>query len=322
VALIADGADPGTFLNPDGDFIEDTGDPGTFDIAGGEVVADTRPGYVEWPLGVFLLSTPKRTLSERGIVTREVKAYDQLVVLNQDKIGDRYVVNAGAYYTEAIADLIAPLGLTAAITASDLTLPGAREWEPGTTLLRILNDLLAAINYESAWFDESGRLICRPYLSPADRSSEYTYADDRYSMRTGSAGQTLDLFDIPNQWVLVKSEGDEPPLVSVYTNDDPSSRTSTAARGRTIVDYREGEDAADQETLDAKARRYAFNASQVFETIEIETAVMPMHSNADVLSLEIPALGIDGQKFSEQSWAFELRRGARMTHNVRRVVTV
>lgn len=280
---------------------------------------DGRPGFVEWPLGVFLLATPARTLGETGVVQREVQAFDQLLVLMQDKVADRYSVNAGVKYTDAIDTLT--FGLNRAITPSSVTLSTAREWEPGTSKLRILNDLLAAINYESAWFDELGRLICRPYLSPADRTSEYTFADGQWSVRTGDAEQVLDLFDVPNRWVLVKSEADEAPLTSIYTNDDPSSPTSTVSRGRIIVDFRDNEDAADQASLDAKAARYAFEASQIYERMTINTAVMPMCSNADVVTLGLPDLAVDA-KYTGHTWEYDMRAGAVMKHTVRRVVAV
>src|SRR5690606_6260673 len=180
---------------------------------------DPRPGFVEWPLGVFLLSTPERTVGTAGVVEREVAAYDQLVVLADDKVADRYSVAAGTLYTDAIATLT--FGLARNLVPSDKALTSAREWEPGTPKLRILNDLLAAINYESAWFDELGRLGCRPYQSPTDRSSEYAYATDDKSVIVGEAAQSLDLFSVPNRWVLVKSFVDDAAPTETYTNDDP-----------------------------------------------------------------------------------------------------
>lgn len=276
-------------------------------------------GFVEWPLGVFLLATPTRDMNDARVVARDVDAYDQLLVLTQDKVGDRYSIAAGTLYTTAIATLV--FGLASAIVPSTLVMPVAMEWEPGTTKLRILNDLLAAINYESAWFNEQGTLICRPYLSPTTRPVEYTYSADEGSVITGGVGQTLDLFDVPNKWVLVVSEADRAPLTSTITNTSPTSPTSTVSRGRTIVDFRNGEDAADQTTLDAKAARYAFEASQVYESVKFTTLAMPMHSNADVIGLNLPGLAIDA-KYSEQSWSLDLEPGAKMEHSARRVVAV
>jgi hypothetical protein len=163
-------------------------------------------------------------------------------------------------------------------------------------------------------------LVCRPYKSPAERAPEYTYATDQASVIRGEVAQTIDLFDIPNKWVLVKSEADQAPLTATYTNTSTTSPTSTISRGRTIVDFRT-DDAADQATLNAKAARLAFEASQVFESVEVSTAAMPMHSNADVVAFEIHGLAV-ADKYSEQSWELPLEVGASMTHTVRRVVTL
>ncbi len=277
-------------------------------------------GKVEWPLGVFLLATPERVLAANGLLARDVTAYDQLLVLNQDKVGDRYTVAAGALYTDAIATLVFGL-VTSSIVPSTLTLPAAMEWDPGTTKLRILNDLLGAINYESAWFNEAGTLICRPYQSPVDRAVEYDYSANVISVITGDVSQTLDLFDVPNKWILSKSEADVPPLTGTYTNTSPTSPTSTVSRGRTIVDFQTETDAADQTTIDAKAARAAFDASQVYENIKFQTVAMPMHSNADVLHVGLPGLAVDA-KYSEHTWDLPLVTGAKMSHVVRRVVTV
>lgn len=281
-------------------------------------------GFVKWPLGVFLLATPARSLGDAGTVMRDVEAYDQLLVLMDDKVENRYTIAAGVAYTTAIAALVASAGIVTpapAIVPSALTLPVAMEWEPGTAKLRILNDLLDAINYGSAWFNERGQLICRPYLSPADRATEYLYSDTSASVRTGSAEQTIDLFSVPNKFVLVKSEPDQAPLTAVVTNTNPASPTSTVSRGRTIVSFVDEEDAADLTTLNAKAARYAFEASQVFEEVTFDTALMPMHSEADILALNIPGLAINA-KYSETSWEMPLAVGATMKHTVRRVVTV
>lgn len=280
-------------------------------------------GYVEWPLGVFLLESPSRKLKGTGVIERDVKAFDQLTVLAQDRIPVRASRAAGTLYTDVIAQQAGFAGVSATITPSASALPVAMEWEPGTPRLRIINDMLAAINYESAWFDENGSLIARPYLSPSDRTPEYVYDDDavRSVIAHDELEQALDIFDVPNQWTLVVSEGDRPPLSTTYTNNSPNSPTSTVARGRTITDFRDGEDAADLATLEAKARRLAFEASQVVERITFDTLLMPLHSNADVLQLRVPDLGVDGI-YSEQSWELPLKAGARMSHTVRRVVAV
>lgn len=278
-------------------------------------------GDVRWPQGVFLLSTPTRVRTQAGDLYRDVDAYDQLLVLRDSKSTARYSIAAGTVYTTAISTLIALDSVVANMVPSILTLPVAMEWEPGTSHLQILNDLLGAINYESAFFNELGYLICRPYLSPSDRPSEFAYITDASSVITGDVGQTVDLFDVPNQWTIVVSEADRAVLVSSYTNSNPASPTSTVSRGRTISDYRTEQDAADQTTLDALVARLAFEASQVYEVIEFKTILMPIHSNADVYDLEIADVVVNA-KYGETGWSLPLEAGAQMTHKVRRVVFV
>lgn len=279
-------------------------------------------GLVEWPQGVFLFSTPDRVLDDIGTVSREIVGYDQLLVLQDDKVTDRYAIASGVTYTTAIATLIATVpGVTMAMVPSALTLPAALEWEPGTAKLRILNDLLGAINYESAFFDEDGVLVCRPYQSPQTRTPGYTYDDGQATVRTGGAEQTLDLYSVPNKWVAIVSEADRAVLRAEVTNSNPASPTSTVSRGRTIVRIIDEVDAADLSTLQAKVARYAFEASQVFEGVKFTTALMPFHSNNDVLSLAIPRLALDA-KYSEQAWSMSLMVGGTMSHTVRRVVSI
>ncbi|CAM5794816.1 hypothetical protein [Brevibacillus borstelensis] len=279
-------------------------------------------GWTEWPQGVFVLSTPPRKADETGSVWREVEAYDLLQVLVDDKVDDRYTVKVGANYIVEVKKLLDSAGITGQnLTATDKTLPADRDWDPGTAKLHIINDLLGAINYRSLWFDEHGIAVAQPYVTPASRASEYTYRDDDKSVIFPDMEQSLDLFAVPNKWVLVVSEPDRPPLVSTYTNSNPESPTSTVSRGRTIVDYREYEEAADQSTLDARAQRIASEASQVYESVEFETAIMPMHSDMDCLTLEFTTLGIS-DKYIETSWEFDLRAGARMRHRIRKVVNV
>jgi hypothetical protein len=285
----------------------------------------TDGGYAEFPLGVFVLSTPPKKTDANGVITREVEAYDLLQVLVDDKVTDRYTVASGANYisgTFAIKALLDGAGITLQnLTATISTLPAARDWDPGTTKLQIINDLLGAINYRSLFFDENGIATAIPYQSPAARASEYTYQDDNLSVIFPEMEQALDLFAVPNKWTLVVSEPDRTALTSTYTNSNPSSSTSTVNRGRTIVDFRTGQEAADQTTLDALAARIAFEASQVYESVDFETAIMPMHSDSDVYTLTYSTLAISS-KYSEVSWSFDLKAGARMKHTIRKIVYV
>ena len=275
--------------------------------------------WCEWPQGVFLLSTPDRTIDASGRVLREVQGYDQLQVFLDDRVTTRYTVDAGAVVTTAVITLLG--GVAASVTVSASTLPTASEWEPGTTKLRIINDLLGTIAYESLSFDENGVAVVQPYVTPGSRTEEYVYADDADGLVIPAVDQELDLFSVPNSWTLTVSDPDRPALVSTLTNNDPSSPTSTVRRGRTIVDFRTEESAADQAALDTKVARLASEASQIYEALEFSTGLMPLHSGNDVYRVTYSPLAVDA-KYAEHSWTLPLRHDAVMTHRARRVVVL
>lgn len=275
--------------------------------------------YVEWPQGVFLLSTPSRSIDRFGRVTREVSAYDQLQVFADDLVTARYTVATGTNVVTAVTTLLG--GLAATIAPSTATLAAAKEWDPGTSKLKIINELLGMINYESLSFDPDGLAVVQAYQAPSERPEEWTYATDTSGLIVPEVDQELDLFTVANQWTLVVSEPDQDPIVSTYTNNDPGSPTSTVRRGRTISDFRTEVEAVDQSTLDAKVERLAFEASQIYEAIDFATAAMPIHDGNDVYRLAYDPLAIN-HRYAEQTWTLPLRAGVPMTHRARRVVTV
>lgn len=283
----------------------------------------TDGGWAKFPLGVFLLSTPKRQAGRAGEVARSIEAYDKLQILVDDKFADRYRVAAGTNYISAVSTILtgAGIGITKQnLTPTASTLPTDREWEPGMKKLQAVNDLLEACNYRSLRFDESGYAVAIPYQTPDQRPVEDVYKDDDEGIIVPAVAETVDLFAIPNKWVLVVSQPDRAVLTSTYTNSNAASPTSTVSRGRTIVDFRQV-DAADQTALDGLAQRLASEASQVYSTVEWESWIMPHHSDFDVYELHYTALAL-AHKYAEIAWDFDLTAGARMCHRCRRVVAI
>lgn len=276
--------------------------------------------YIEFPLGIFLLSSPTRKDSNNNVY-RDVEAYDGLLILRDDKFDTRYTVPAGTNYRQAVIDILASAGITKHnIEQTDKILPVDMEFAPGTEKLEAINALLQAINYTPLYVDVYGYFTSMTYRSPSIRAAEYTYKDDELSIIYAGMEEELDLFNVPNKWVVVCSNAEQS-LMSSYTNSNPNSPTSTVNRGRTIVDYRKVTDIADQQSLDAYVQRIAFEASQVYGKLTFETALNPLHDYMDVLQIEYSPLGISG-KYSETSWTMPLQVGARMRHEVRKVVSI
>lgn len=278
-------------------------------------------GWAEWPLGIFLMSSPMSRL-ENNVRFRETECYDKSLVLVEDKFEDRYLIPAGTSYSDAIELILSSSGIWKTnITQHSGSTAVDKEFEIGMSRLTAVNQLLSEINYTSLWVDEYGYFVAKPYVIPSDREAEYEYRNDDLSIIFPGSVQEEDLFSVANKWVLSVSNPEREPLRSVYVNDVPASRTSTISRGRTIVDFRELEDVFDKATLDNKAKRYAYEASQIYGKFTFETALMPHHSYSDVLHIEHSEHEIS-TKYTETSWSMKLSHAGRMRHEARRVIHI
>ncbi|MBM6648998.1 hypothetical protein [Bacillus sp. RIT 809] len=278
-------------------------------------------GKVEFPLGIFILASPERADTDEGIV-RSIDAYDLSLILKEDRVEDMYTITAGTNYKTAMIAVLTSAGITNySIEDTDKTVSRDIQFEAGTPKYDILNQLTTNINFIPVIVDVNGTFTSRPYLLPQVRPVDYLYDDSELSIIMKGVSEELDTFGIPNRWIVVRTNSEEEPLRSVYTNTNPLSPTSTVNRGRIIVDYRELEDIADQAALDAHAKRVAENASQVFGKSRFVTALMPMHDYNDIIHLKYSRLGIN-DKFTETAWTMQLEAGGTMSHEIRKVVNV
>lgn len=299
-------------------------DPG-FDFSADRIrpwVGVTMPdgGLANFPQGVFLISAPTQTYV-RGLITQACSGYDQAQVLTDDIVTGRYLLKAGTLYTDAITSLTNRLP-SMNIIPSGLALPVARLWDPATTKLKIVNDLLAAISYGSLWFDGFGTGQAVPYIAPADDAPGYAYTDTgETSMFYPQVDATLDLFSVPNYIVYSVSQPGRPVLTATFSNTDPNSPVSILNRGRKIVLSDATIDVATQAELNALVKRAAVNAANVYLQVPFTSPIMPIHENRDILTVTHSGLGLSGN-FTETDWKMDLIAGGQMTHTVRQVVNL
>ncbi|MBU5425020.1 hypothetical protein KQI41_01240 [Tissierella pigra] len=274
----------------------------------------------EFKLGVFMISSPTRTLKNKEIF-REVECFDTSLVLLEDKFDTRYRVIKGTNYITAIEQIISSAGIWKInIPFINAKIKTDREFEIGTSKLEAVNYLLDEINYTSIWVDELGNFTANPYILPNDRIVEYSYKNDDMSIiLPDSSVEEIDLFSVPNKWVVVATNPETDPLVSRFTNENGGSPTSTVNRRRIIVDFREVDDIASQSILDEYVRRIAYEASNVYGKFIFDTAIMPHHSYMDALYCEHTDLGIKN-KYIETSWEMDLKANGKMRHNARHVI--
>lgn len=281
----------------------------------------TPTGWIEYPLGVFILSSPTK-YSDGIKLSRECDAYDKTVILREDKLTNRLFIQKGTPYTDAVISVLSSAGITSYnLTASDLITSQDLEFEIGTQKIEVINALLKAINYYDLYFDENGTATAKPYESAILRQAEYSYETNSKSIiKNTGYSETLDVFNAPNVIVRYVSSPEAGELVASYTNDDPQSILSTVSRGRNIVSCESVNDIADQATLNAYvAREYA--ESQVYGQVEFTTALMPHHWFRNCLNVKIDRLGVYS-RYIETGWRMELQTGGNMVHKCKKVVPV
>lgn len=278
--------------------------------------------WLEYPLGIFLISTPEKT-KKGNYFYRNAEGYDSTMILTEDKFTTRYIVYKGQNYVKAIVDIINTGGIWKInIPSSELKTEVDKEFEIGTSKLEAINSLLKEINYTSLWVDNNGALTSAPYQVPTVRKAEYVYRNDDLSVIISEgSSEELDLFNVPNTWVVTASNPEKEPLVSRYVNNAKDSITSTVNRGRNIVRFETVDDIADQNTLDNYVRRIAYNTSDVYSKFVFQTALMPHHGYLDCLFIDHNKFNTTS-KYIETAWEMDLRLGGTMSHSCRKVIQI
>ena len=274
----------------------------------------------EYRLGTFLLPSPTRK-TQKGIITRDIEAYDVLQILKEDRITNRLFYKKGSRYEDIIRQMVNSAGIkNVLLEKTDSVLKRDREFEIGTSKLDVCNQLLQETNYTSLFTDENGIVKAKKYILPNARKIEIPYLANEFNITVrDSAVDEYDLFNIPNVWVIIVSNGETEPMRAIYRNDNPADRTSTVERGRNIVDFREVSDIADQTTLNNYVKRVAYDSSNIFRKIQFETLINPVHGYGNCIYIEDKKLGIR-EKYIETMWEIPLEVGGRMKHVGRRIV--
>lgn len=266
-----------------------------------------------WNTGVYCLTTPKRVIGSTP-ETYDVTGYDRLYLLNRQVAAD-YTVAAGTGYLAAVRQAFTDAGLTGVLvdsTAEAATLPAAKTWplvrvstnpddtNTPVTWLRVVNDLLTAINYRGVWADQDGQFRCEPYADPTSRAVEWTF--DTGDLRGVPIGLeralTEDVWATPNRWVFIASnppEGVTPSVGNglVYQVDNASDGpTSQQARGL-VWPATYTYEAASAATLKGLGDRRVAADRRLTSTFDVTVGAFPGAGHADVYLYRDPAAGGD-----------------------------
>jgi hypothetical protein len=265
-------------------------------------------------VGVYALTTPQRDVGETP-ETVDVQGYDRLMLLNR-QVGADYLILAGTTYRQALLNAFSAAGLLGVLiegSAADNTLPKDRLWplvgdnqadpdqtDTPVTYLRVVNDLLRAINFRSVFADENGTFVCRSYRDPASRAPEFVFdADDLVSGIVGERRSVVeDVWAVPNRWVFrqtnrpdaspAPTEGD-----GIYTVD-LSDTVSGDWLGRrlvwtAVIDY----EAASQAKLVELGDRRVISDRAVTSRYEVTVGPFPPLGHADIYLYRDATAGVD-----------------------------
>lgn len=262
-------------------------------------------------VGTYLPAIPGD--EQDGPVERFDVALSDLSLALTSVVGKWLTYPVGTVVTDKVAAILKARGLTGSITASTDKLTTALTWEPEDTWLKVANDLLAAVGYDSLLIDPMGRAIVEPYTEPDQRPVVATYGGEPGDLAMlAKTTQEAAIFDIPTGFV-VYVEGDEEKKGLIGRADLPDAHPlSAVSRGREVLASEHGE-ATSQKAADALAK------SRLQDKLGITRRVTVTHPMDEVRLKDVVAIrgrGVTGPVVQRD---LTLGVGAVVTDTVRRI---
>lgn len=296
----------GTFaVPPEVDWLTDTLRP--YMVVDGE----------EYPLGEYVVTSVINRYNGDHIYS-DLEGYDLGVRVKNGTLDQRITIAAGKKYLDAIQEQLLACGIQRVIMdpAGDTIQEYRADWEIGESRLKVVNDLLAEINYRSLWFDTTGTARLTKYRQPSPDLATKTYAAGEMSVIKDDTTSSLDSYGAYNDWIAVVSNPDKSLMTARATNDNPVSALSVQRIGKRTAPIIRLDNIASQVALQEYVDNVKFRGMASTETVTWTTANMP-HEVGETIILQHPHLqGV----FEETGWTMRLEAGAEMQHTGKRVV--
>lgn len=229
-------------------------------------------------MGVYVLAAPGTEYSATG-QARSVSLIDKITVVKDDCITETLQVAKGANVVAAAEAQVGATGETRILaTPSGTVLSNTMTWAPGTSRLRIVNDLLSVAGYWSLYTDRWGQFVIEPYIAPADRPTSFVFEEGSASLHTPDWTYDLPLWDATNHVTLVSQEDDDENVwVATAIDDNPDSPTSTVNMRRVLNPIvEENVESSSQADLQDQADRKLRDNSNVVGVLEVNHAFVPL----------------------------------------------
>lgn len=236
--------------------------------------ADSSGEHEMEPLATLMFSVAKPTY-EGMTVSGKLDCRSTLSILASKSYGAPFTIAAGTQAVQKAIELAESLGLR--VNNPDPSAYTIREAhtfrEEEANYLTIVNWLLSAAGYSSAWVDAYGIVQMTPYIEPTERTAALTLADDERSIMYPELSRQSDYSDTPNV-VRLCYETDEETLIASAANVDPNSRASLPSRSYEVthsetVTELAGDTQSDRlENLKALAKQKLIDKSSDIEYVE------------------------------------------------------
>ena len=242
-------------------------------------------------LGTFLVQTPRR--SDDGKFSKlDCTAYSSLHVLAEAKPNAGYALARGSNCVDAARQICEQHGMAPVVYAeSDRVLDDHYVAPSDASWLDIAKTLLAAAGMKvetSPW----GEVVFAPDVPGYALSPTWTFRDDETSILLPEVSEERDWYGLPNVCVVTTPSG----IVGRAENADPTSRISTAYRGREVTlkidDPDELRAGCSQEIADAYALRMLREASCIERSATIRHGYCPARAG-DVVTVNAPDMSLN-----------------------------
>lgn len=296
---------------------------GTFAVPPGvDWLTDTlRPAMVvdgmEYPLGEFVITSVIDRYNGHRVYSA-LEGYDLGVRVQNGTLDTRITIPWGKRYLEAIQEQLLACGIQRVLMdpGTDTIQEDRADWEIGESRLKVVNDLLAEINYRTLWFDTTGAARLTKYRQPSPELAARTYAAGEMSVIMDETTSSLDTYGAYNDWIAIVSNPDKSLMTARATNDNPLSALSVQRIGKRTAPIIRLDNIASQAALQEYVDNVKFRGMASQETVTWSTANLP-HEVGEVIILQHPHLqGV----FEETAWEMTLQAGAEMRHTGKRVV--
>jgi hypothetical protein len=243
------------------------------------------------PLGLYAVAPPRRDASPQQ-TKGTLDGRDLGWILSSATVASPYTIAAGSNCMDAVAALIASVGITRySLPATAHVFDADTTWPPGTRKLRIASDILGGIGMYVLYMRRDGWLTTMPRRTLIEAEPAVRYATPAESYVRVVRSQILEP-DVSRIYNTITVMRDDPTKATIYAtaiNDDPESPVSTTSTGLALAPPEpiRVQTLSSQTEADALARSLLEEAAAVYTKLTLTTSPDPSRNPHEVYELAV-----------------------------------